>query len=102
MAEPYDPSGAFDPYEKIPLRQLEALALYIEQGYQPGNFLTAVLSNDLKGAVARADEESKELLPLYVQWLYNRAPYSCWGSPEQVEKWVAGKRAARHLGISDE
>ena len=83
------------PYDAIPAIQLEALQRYIRDGTPPGNFLTAVLRNDLKEAVARADATNQPLLALYVQWLYNRAPFGCWGTPEQVERWTAKRRAER-------
>lgn len=76
-------------YEKIPERMQDALKRYVHERIQPGQFLTAVLRNDLKEAVGRADDENLPLLPLYVRWLYNVAPGCCWGSPENVKEWLA-------------
>jgi len=73
----------------------ETFALYIDHGYLPGDFLTAVLQNDLRAAVAAADPINQTLLPTYVAWLISYAPYDCWGSPEQVEAWAAARRAER-------
>jgi hypothetical protein len=78
-----------DSDDALPILQLEALRRYIEHGILPGHFLTAVLRNDLKEAVARADPVNQALLPVYVQWLYNRAPAACWGSPAQVAAWIS-------------
>ena len=72
----------------IPVRMHNGLLLYIEHGIRPGHFLTAVLANDLRGAVERADDDNITLLPIYIRWLYNHAPGPCWGSPERVDAWI--------------
>lgn len=61
---------------------------YLSHGVEPGIFLTAVISNDLKESVRRADEENKRLLAAYVTFLYNYVPSIAWGSPEKYEQWV--------------
>lgn len=71
----------------IPAYMLEALNAYIEQGHPVGNFLTAVLENNLKEAVGRADSTNILCIPAYVIYLYNEAPSACWGSPEKVAAW---------------
>ena len=78
----------------IQSRFRESLERYIEHGYQPGGFLTAVLANDLKEAVGRADEEALQNIPHIVAYLYNDAPGMAWGSPELVKGWMAHKREA--------
>lgn len=76
-------------YAAIPERMQEALKRYVLESVKPGDFLSAVLSNNLHGAVSRADSENLPLLPLYVRWLYNVAPSDCWGSSENVKAWLA-------------
>ena len=66
---------------------------YVEHGILPGDFLQAVISNDLKEACGRADEENMKNLPAYVAYLYNEAPAMCWGSKERMEAWMK-----RHQG----
>jgi hypothetical protein len=78
-------------YEAIPERMQDALQRYVLDRIKPGDFLTAVLSNDLRNAVIRADSENLPLLSLYVSWLYNVAPAPCWGSPDAVRAWLADK-----------
>jgi len=73
------------------LKNLDGLVRYINDRVPAGGFLHAVLENDLKEAVARADEENMELIPIYVSWLYNEAPTACWGSPEKVAAWLKPK-----------
>jgi hypothetical protein len=72
----------------IPERMLEGLRDYIENGHEPGSFLTAVICNDLNEACARADEENLHNLPAYVAYLYNEAPWPSWGSAEKMASWM--------------
>ncbi len=74
-----------------PLHMMESLERYVEHGILPGNFLQAVLCNDLTMAVGRADSVNIHLIPEYVKYLYNEAPSACWGSPEKVRAWVTMK-----------
>jgi hypothetical protein len=72
----------------IPERMRGGLTRYIENHIKPGGFLCAVISNNLKEAVGRADEENMANLPAYMNYLYNHAPYNCWGSPEEMKTWL--------------
>ncbi len=78
-------------YDKIPLHMQEALTRYVVDRVAPGNFLQAVISNDLRDACGRADADNLQLLPTYVKWFYNVAPGGCWGSPENYKAWLAGE-----------
>lgn len=73
----------------IPARMAPALDAWITRGELPGEFLQAVLRNDLREAVGRADEENLANLPAYIGYLYNESPGPCWGSPEKVAAWAA-------------
>lgn len=73
----------------IPERMTPALERWIERGQLPGEFLQAVLRNDLREAVGRADPENLAALPAYVGYLYNEAPAGCYGSPEKMAAWAA-------------
>lgn len=77
---------------EISLLVIANLQRWISHGIQPGHFLTAVLCNDLRTAVARADAENVLVLPEIVQWLNNHAPTNCWGSPAAVNHWRLSKR----------
>ena len=68
-----------------------AIQRYIDQGINPGHFLSAVIDNDLKEAVGRADDENLENLPAFVAYFYNEAPSSCWGSKEIRQAWVKSR-----------
>jgi hypothetical protein len=76
-------------YEHLPEGLRGGMNRYIEHRVPPGNFLTAVLSNDLRRACERADDVNRHLLFEIVGWLYNEAPSPCWGSPEKVAAWLA-------------
>lgn len=83
MSEPY----RFDQFY-IPERMMGGIQRYIERGIEPGGFLCAVIENDLKEAVGRADEENMANLPAFVSYFYNEAPSVCWGSPEKMVAWL--------------
>jgi len=68
---------------------VNALIDYIEERRKVGHFLTAVLSNDLNDAFARADDTNVEAIGTLIRWIYNYAPSLCWGSKEKVERWLA-------------
>lgn len=75
----------------IPIYMLEAIKRYIEYGKKPGDFLTALISNDLKEAVGRADDHNVLNLKAFVAYFYNHAPSECWGSKEKMINWINKK-----------
>jgi len=77
--------------ELLPDYMVGALVRYFNCHIPPGDFLTAVLSNDLAEAVNRADEVNRHALGDYIIWLYNYAPGrpNGWGSPQAVQDWIA-------------
>jgi hypothetical protein len=80
-------------YNKCPKRFAQTMMDYIENGYEPGGFINAVLANDLFGAYGRYDncpQESDELRKLIV-FIYNHVPSSCWGSYKRVEDHILAK-----------
>lgn len=77
--------------EIIGENMMGALTRYINDRLRPGDFLSAVLSNDLKEACGRADHHNKEILFEYVNYLYNYCPAACWGSYEKVNEWLKGE-----------
>lgn len=88
---------------KLSERQIEAMTEYGIPGYMQGglrryyedrrgtgDFLSAVLSNDLLKALSHADLNNRAALHAYAMWLFNQAPIGSYGSPEAVEGWLAG------------
>ena len=77
----------------IPDYMQGGLIRYFNNRLQPGHFLTAVLSNDLMEAFARADEVNTACMESYLMWLYNDVPgraFGAWGSPKAVKEWLKG------------
>jgi hypothetical protein len=77
----------------IPDYMVGGIERWIEHGIYPGDFLTAVIENDLREACGRADDTNQKLLYQYVSFFYNHAPSRCWGSPEKCEAWSNEKTA---------
>jgi len=75
----------------IPSRMMLGIRRYIDDRISPGGFLKAVISNDLKNAVGRADDENIQNLPAYVSYFYNEAPSLCWGSVKKMDEWLKGE-----------
>lgn len=73
----------------------DALREYIDSGIRPGDFLTAVICNDLVQAVAKADDTNMANLPAFASYLYNEAPRQCWGSDEAMKRWISDKEDER-------
>lgn len=67
---------------------VEALMEYGVHGHAPGDFLRAVLCNDLMSACGRADMFNAPALPAIAQLIYNELPSPCHGSPAAVDAWI--------------
>lgn len=75
-------------YDMLPFHMQDGARLYIEEGIPPGDFMMAVLSNDLKEAFGRADETNRVAMFDWASWLYNECPMQANGSPEKVAAWL--------------
>ena len=73
----------------------ESLVAYIETGRPTGDFLHAVLTNNLREAFGRADIINRFALFDIVSALYNYAPADCWGSKEKVAAWYEARANER-------
>ena len=74
----------------IPETTMDSLRMYIEKRHRPGGFLTAVLENKLHESLAKADSGNLKAIKAIAFWVYWHAPGKCWGSPEEVDEWLAG------------
>lgn len=70
-------------------KQLDA---YANDGQPPGDFIYAVVSNNLKEAYRTADDENLIDMQEIVSYMYNDMPAGCQGSPEKVRCWLELKR----------
>lgn len=73
---------------------LDTIHRYVNDHCPTGDFLYAVLSNNLRDSVGRADEENLKDLSEIVGYCYQYLPTTCWGSPEKVKKWLEGGKDA--------
>lgn len=78
-------------YAAIPVRMRAAIERYCVARIKPGSFLTAILTNDLEGAVFNADQENLPLIKLYVQWF--KMHTSGLTGKENFIKWLSEKPA---------
>lgn len=85
----------------VPDRMMAGLRRYVDDGIAPGSFLEAVICNDLRSAVASADEENMRNLPAFVSWLYNEAPGGSWGSEANMEAWMKAHHERRQQKRAD-
>lgn len=83
----------------IPELTMEGIIRYVKHGILPGDFLRAVISNDLKESFARADIYNREAMFQIVSYFYNATPGACWGSRDAMVYW-ANEGGAEGLGIS--
>jgi len=75
----------------IPTAVQVGLDRYVQAKIRPGGFLYAVLTNDLFGALHRADNESRYHLDEIVRHIWHQLPGECWGSVAKVEAWLDTK-----------
>lgn len=74
-------------YRRISPACRGALIRYVLHGDQVGDFLSAVISNELVEAAGRADAENIVILHVYAAFLHNVAPGASWGSREAMRSW---------------
>ena len=75
-------------YPTAPIHILDSIRRYADDHIPTGGFLTAVLTNDLREALGRADTSSQIGLFDIVRYCHWEIPGNCWGSPEKVEAWL--------------
>jgi hypothetical protein len=83
-------------YDGLPEHMREGARLYVEQGVEPGDFMVAVLTNNLMLSFSRADRINIRAMDAWCDWLWNECPGNAWGSPEKVTAWIeSGGMATR-------
>lgn len=83
------------PYPTIRPSILDALDLYAKEGRPVGNFLQAVLANNLLGAVGHADPVNSLVLRAITIYVHNELPHDCHGSPFVYDQHVGRMAKAR-------
>lgn len=72
----------------IPRDTKAGIDRYVDAGVPTGSFLHAVLSNDLFGAVNKADADNSVALYDVCWYVQGYTPTLCHGDPERVSKWL--------------
>lgn len=72
----------------IPPEIKAAIDGHVMSGKPVGSFVQAVLENNLKTAVVKADESNYLLLGAIIGYCCNEIPVVCWGSEDAVAKWA--------------
>lgn len=73
----------------IPEHTLESLDSYFLRGWEPGGFLSGILTNNLYGAVNSADIANRHAIYEITKWLTTeRLPTHSFGSEEKVRNWL--------------
>lgn len=72
----------------IPEYMHEGMKRYLLEGVPGGDFLNAVLANDLRESCLRADDVNRWHLHNYVSFLFCFAPFGSWGSEDAFKRWV--------------
>lgn len=75
-------------YEIIRPDTIETINNYVLKGWEPGDFVYAVLTNNLMEAFGRADEDNRHTLFAICDYVYNEVPSLAHGSPEKVAAWL--------------
>lgn len=84
-------------YDKLPENLRFGARRWIEDGILPGDFLTAVIENNLTEAFSRADDENTLRMRSIVSWWYNEAPGMCWGNKEKIKHWAEARAKERKM-----
>jgi predicted nucleotidyltransferase len=77
---------------------IESIKRYVDHGVPTGDFLRAVLSNDLMSAMGRADIYNRACLFEIATYIYNTVPADAWGSREKYKAWIDRKANERETG----
>ncbi len=72
----------------VPVWFIPKIVQWITGQVEPGDFLQAVLYNNLGAAVGVADEVTLECLSGIIKFMHNEAPAACWGTPEKAQAWL--------------
>lgn len=72
----------------IPAHMRDGAERYINDGIEPGGFMMAVLTNDFKGVMGRADDINKLHLQEWYWWVTGAVPNLAQGNKERVQEWI--------------
>lgn len=95
-----DPEVFLLAVRKVPHYMQDRVRDYVSLGVPPGDFLRAVLENDLRMAALRADKDNRAAL---YEWgcVLDTLPLRIWGSKEKVDRHISICRQACKLNEKD-
>ncbi len=76
-------------WQLVPEHLRPGIAMYLDDGIVPGDFLQAVICNDLKEAAFRADQTNYPRLGDLAKFFYWHTPYACQGSQSKMMDWAS-------------
>lgn len=79
----------------VPVDNRRELLNYLMYGQPPGDFIGAIVSNDLMGAMRGADSFNITRLFDYCNFLYNFAPGESYGSVAKRDEWIKAQRTVQ-------
>lgn len=71
---------------------VENIISYVNERIPTGDFLRAVLENNLIEAFGRADSNNTRYLKEICSFVYMYVPRDAWGSKEAVDNWLKEKK----------
>lgn len=71
---------------------LQSIFRYAFFGVPVGDFLQAVIANNLREAMGRADHHNKRVMHEIVRVFYNYCPGDCWGKPDAYKVWLEARK----------
>ena len=79
----------------VPDHTQDSLVRYFINGWEPGGFLTSMLTGDLYRAITVADTANRQMLWAIGRWIMDNAPQGSWGSAESVHNWCTDVNGIR-------
>lgn len=79
----------------VPEHTVESILNYILYGFQPGSFLTCLLSGDSFGAIRRADLQNVSSFAIIHFWILENLPEESYGNSEKVNNWINDVNSVR-------
>lgn len=75
-------------YSLLPEHIQGGMKRYIERGIIPGDFLQAVIKNNLKESFFCADDVNAKRMRDIILFMHNEAPSQCWGDKAKLQAWA--------------
>ncbi len=88
-------------HRRVPSHIVDGFVLWVTHGLKPGQFVTAVLENNLANSFLRADPTNRRAMLEIVTFVYEDLPLTCWGSKEKMKAWAEACQKEREAKEKD-